>query len=86
MTRKIILFAALLFNALVAGAAFAIRIDYNPAGMSPTFYTEKMQHAIQVFTVPLPTVVILGALFTIVSTIVARRERPDFYLLIEPGD
>jgi uncharacterized membrane protein len=82
MTRKIILFAALLFNALVAGAAFAIWIDYNPAGMSPTFYTEKMQHAIQVFTVPLPTVVILGAFFTILSTIVARRERPGFYLLI----
>src|SRR5437660_4797082 len=50
--------------------------------MSPAFYTEKMQHAIQVFTVPLPTVVILGVLFTIVSTVIARRDRPEFYLLI----
>ena len=82
MTRKIVLFAALLFNALVAGAAFAIWIDYNPGGMSPSFYTEKMQHAIRVFTIPLPTVVILAAFFTIVSTFVARRERPGFYLLI----
>jgi uncharacterized membrane protein len=82
MIRRVVLFAALFFVALVAGAAFAIWIDYNPAGMSSAFYTEKMQHAIRVFTVPLPTVVILGVLFTIVSTFLARRERPDFYLLI----
>src|SRR6266700_4684479 len=82
MVRKLISFGSLFFVALVAGAAFAIWIDYNPTGMSPAFYTEKMQHAIRVFTVPLPTVVILGVLFTIVSTILARRERPEFYLLI----
>ena len=46
MIRGIVLFAALFFVALVAGAAFAIWIDYNPAGMSSAFYTEKMQHAI----------------------------------------
>lgn len=82
MARRIILFAALFFVGLVAGAAFAIWFDYDPAGMSPAFYAEKMQHAIRVFTVPLPTVVILGLLFTIVSTFLARRDRPDLYLLI----
>jgi len=82
MPRRIILFAALFFVALVAGAAFSIWIDYNPAGMSPAFYVEKMQHAIRVFTVPLPTVVILGVFFTIASAFLARREQPDFYLLI----
>jgi uncharacterized membrane protein len=81
MARRIVLFAALFFVALVAGAAFAIWIDYNPTGMSPAFYAEKMQHAIRVFTVPLPTIVILGVFFTIVSTFLARRERPEFYLL-----
>lgn len=82
MTRKISLFAALFFVALVAGAAFAIWIDYNPSGMSPTFYVEKMQHAIRVFTIPLPVVVVLGALFSIVSAFFARRDRPDFFLLV----
>jgi uncharacterized membrane protein len=82
MIRRIVLFAAVFFVALVAGAAFAIWIDYNPAGMSSAFYTEKMQHAIRVFTVPLPTVVILGVFFTLVSTFLARHERLDFYLLI----
>ena len=82
MARRIALFAALFFVALVAGAAFAIWIDYNPAGMSPTFYAEKMQHAIRVFTIPLPTVVVLGVLFTVASTFLARRDRPAFYLLL----
>ena len=82
MTRKLALFAALFFVALVAGASFAIWIDYNPTDMSPAFYVEKMQHAIRVFTIPLPVVVVLGAVFTAVSTFLARRDRPDFYLLL----
>lgn len=80
--RKFVLFAAVLFVALVAGAAFAIWFDYNPKGMSPAFYTEKMQHAIRIFTIPLPTVVILGVLFSATSAFLARAERPNFYLLI----
>jgi hypothetical protein len=60
MTRGIVLFTALFFTALVAGGAFVIWIDYNPTGMSATFYVEKMQHAIRVFTAPLPTIVILS--------------------------
>jgi len=82
MTRGIVLFAALFFTALVAGGAFVIWIDYNPAGMSATFYVEKMQHAIRVFTTPLPTIVILSVLSTAASAFLARRERPGFYLLV----
>lgn len=82
MARSIVLFAALFFTALVAGGAFVIWIDYNPAGMSATFYVEKMQHAIRVFTAPLPTIVILSVLATAASAFLARRERRGFYLLI----
>jgi uncharacterized membrane protein len=82
VAQRIVLFSALLFVALGAGAAFAVWLDYNPADMSPTFYVEKMQHAIRVFTVPLPTVVISGVFFTIVSTWLARRERLSLYLLL----
>jgi uncharacterized membrane protein len=82
MVRKIVLFLALFFVALTSGAAFVIWLDYNPSGMSPTFYAEKMQHAILVFTIPLNTVAILGALLTIALTFLARRDRFSFYLLI----
>lgn len=80
--RKFVLFVAVIFVALVAGAAFAIWFDYNPQGMSSAFYTEKMQHAIRTFTIPLPTIVVLGVLFTGISAFLARSERPHFYLLI----
>jgi hypothetical protein len=82
MLRKFVIFAALLFNGLVAGAAFAIWIDYNPTGMSPSFYAQKMQHAIRIFTVPLPTVVILAVLFAIASAVLARNDRSRFLLLV----
>jgi uncharacterized membrane protein len=82
MARRIVLFLALFFVALTSGAAFAIWLDTNPSGVSPIFYAEKMQHAIRVFTIPLNTVAILGVLFTIASTFLARRDRFSFYLLI----
>ncbi len=81
MARSVVLFFALLFTALVAGGAFAIWIEYNPSGMSAASYVNGMQHAIRVFTVPLPTTVILSLLFCAASTYLARRERPGFYLL-----
>jgi hypothetical protein len=82
MARSIVLFAALFFTALVAGGTFVIWIDYNPTGTSAAFYVEKMQHAIRVFSAPLPTIGILSVLFTAASAFLARRERPGFYLLV----
>jgi|SRR5215813_11939267 len=82
MVQKFAIFSAVLFNALVTGAAFAIWIDYNPTGMSPSFYTQKMQHAIRIFTIPLPTVVILAVVFTIASTVLARHDRSEFLALM----
>jgi uncharacterized membrane protein len=82
MARGIVLFLTLFFVALTSGAAFVIWLDTNPSGMSAAFYVEKMQHAIRVFTVPVNTVAILGVLFTITSTFLARRDRFTFYLLI----
>jgi hypothetical protein len=81
MLRKAVLFASLLFVALTAGAAYVVWFDYNPAGMSAAFYAEKMQHAIRVLTIPLPTVVVLGLVFTVIASFQARRDRATFSLL-----
>src|SRR5579863_5914570 len=81
MVQGLALFGALFFTGLTAGVAVAVWIDYRPDGMSPSFYTEKMQHAIQVFTLPLPMVVIAAVGFTLLSTFLARHERPAMYLL-----
>jgi uncharacterized membrane protein len=82
MTRSVVLFFALLFTALVAGGAFVIWIEYNPNGMSAASYVDGMQHAIRVFTIPLPATVIVSWLFCAASAFLARRERPGFYLLM----
>lgn len=45
--------------------------------------TRRVNHAYhRVFTVPLNTVAILGVLFTIASTFLARRDRLSLYILI----
>jgi hypothetical protein len=84
VARKIVLFLALFFVALTSGAAFAVWLDSSPSGLSPNFYAEKMQHAIRAFSIPLNTVAILGVIFTIASTFLARHDRSNFYLLGEP--
>jgi len=81
MAQKIVLFGSLLFVGLTAGAAYVVWFDYNPAGMSSTFYVQHMQHAIHALTIPLPTIVLLGLLFTAVAAFQARKEPTVLYLL-----
>lgn len=79
MARTIVLFASLLFVALASGGAFVVYLAYDPSGMSAAFYVETMQHAIRVL-LPLAVVLNLGLFFTIVSAVLARRDRLSFYL------
>lgn len=81
MIRKMVLFGSLLFVGLTAGAAYVIWFDYNPNAMSATFYAETMQHAIRVLTIPLPTIVVLGLLFTVTASLQARSDQAQFILL-----
>lgn len=81
MARKIALFGSLLFVGLTAGAAYVVWFVYNPDGMSSGLYVETMKHAIRVLTIPLPTVVVLGLIFTVVASFQARKDRTVFYLL-----
>ena len=81
MWRKIGLFGAVFFTGLVAGAAFIVWIEFNPAGLSAAYYTESMQHAIRDFTIPLPSMVGLSILCTGAMAIHARHARLSFYLL-----
>lgn len=81
MTRKIFLFAAVLFAGLIAGGQYLVWWDYNPAGNGATFYIEKLQYAIKVIGTPLFSVQILTAIFTIACAVLWRKERPMSYLL-----
>ena len=82
MTRRLILFGAILFAGLIAGGQYLVWWDYNPAGVSPAFYTEKIQFAIRVIGLPLFSVQITTAVLTLASTVLARRRRPALYFLL----
>jgi hypothetical protein len=82
MARRIVLFAALMFAALIVGGQYVVWWDYDPTGMSAAFFTEKMQHAIRVIGLPLFSVQCAAALLTMVSAFLARRDRPTFCLLL----
>ena len=82
MTRKLVLFGATLFAGLIAGWQYLVWWDYNPAGVSPAFYTEKIQFAIRVIGLPLFSVQITTAVLTVLSAVMNRGRRPGFYLLM----
>ena len=81
MGRQIIFFGSQLFVGLTAGAAYVVWFVYNPRGMSPAFYVQNMQHSIRTLTIPLPTIVVLGLLFTAVASFQARNDRAVFSVL-----
>jgi hypothetical protein len=76
------LFGSLLFVGLTAGAAYVIWFVYSPGGISSALYVENMQHAIRTLTIPLPTIVVLGLLFTAIASFQARNDRVVFSLLV----
>ena len=80
--QKVLFFAATLFAGLIAGGQYLVWWDYNPAGNSPDFYVEKLQYAIRVIGTPLFAVQIATAILTLASTLVVRRQRPAFFLLL----
>lgn len=85
MTQRILLFLAVFFAALGAGTSFVVWIDFKPMDMPAHFYVEKMQHAIRVFTIPLPLVLISAAIFSVLSSIFLRQYKTFSYLLLAAG-
>ena len=81
MTRRIFLFAAVLFAGLIAGGQYLVWWDYNPAGNAATFHVPKLQYAINVIGTPLFTVQILTAVCSIICAIFWRKTRPINYTL-----
>ena len=82
MLKKIIVFADILVIALVAGSVFGIWLGYNPAGLSAGAYLEQQQHAIRSLNFLMPALGLLGLLLTVAWAIIARSERPVFYMLV----
>ena len=47
MLRRFVHSLAVCGTAIIAGRQYVVSFDYNPSGTAASFYTEKMQYAIQ---------------------------------------
>jgi len=81
MARRIILLVNLVWVSLMVGGTFVVYLIYNPKGMSAAFYVETMQHGIRSL-LPLAVLMFFGLFFTVTSAVLARRDRPNLYLLV----
>jgi hypothetical protein len=53
MLRRFSHLLAVCCTGIITGGQYVVSFDYNPAGVTPSFYTEKMQYAIHHIGTPL---------------------------------
>lgn len=77
MIRRIIHFLAVCAAGLITGGQYVVSFDYNPAGTTASFYTEKIQYAIHHIGTPLFGLLIATTILCFLSAILyfsqARR-------------
>jgi hypothetical protein len=74
MMRKIIHFLAVCCTGIIAGGQYVVSFDYNPAGTTASFYTEKMQYAIHHIGTPLFGMLIASTILCFLSAALYLRD------------
>lgn len=82
MMRRIIHFLAVCAAGIITGGQYVVSFDYNPAGTSAPFYTEKMQFAIHHIGTPLFGMLIATTLLCILSAVLYFRAARRVSLLL----
>jgi len=85
MIQRIVHFIAICLAGIITGGQYVVSFDYCAAGMSASFYTEKMQYAIHHIGTPLFAMLISATLLTFISAILYRNDRRTCYLLAGAG-
>ncbi len=73
MMRKIIHFLAVCAAGIITGGQYVVSFDYNPAGTSASFYTEKIQYAIHNIGTPLFGMLIATTVLCFLSAVLYFR-------------
>ena len=69
MTRRIIHVLAICLTGIITGGQYVVSFDYNPAGVSASFYTEKVQYAIHHIGTPLFAMLIASTAMCFLSAV-----------------
>ena len=82
MMRKFIHFLAVCAAGIITGGQYVVSFDYNPAGTTASFYTEKMQYAIHHIGVPLFGMLIATTVLCFLSAALYFRAQRRVALLL----
>lgn len=85
MLRRIVHFAAICASGIITGGQYVVSFDYSTAGMTASFYTEKMQYAIHHIGTPLFGMLIATTLLNFASALLYRKDRRTCYILVASG-
>ena len=85
MLKRIVQFMAVCASGIITGGQYVVSFDYGTAGMTASFYTEKMQHAIHHIGTPLFGMLIATTILNFASAFLYRKDRRTCYILIASG-
>lgn len=82
MIRRIIHFLAICAAGLITGGQYVVSFDYNPAGVTASFYTQKMQYAIHHIGTPLFGMLIATTILCFLAAVLYFRSQRSVSLLL----
>jgi Domain of unknown function (DUF1772) len=85
MIQRIIHFLAVCFSGIITGGQYVVSFDYSTAGMTASFYTEKMQYAIHHIGTPLFAMLISATVLNFIAAALYRKDRRTCYILAAAG-
>lgn len=86
MLRRFIHALAVCCTGIITGGQYVVSFDYNPAGTTASFYTEKMQYAIHHIGTPLFAMLIASTILCFLSAgLYFRDSRSTSVLLAGAG-
>lgn len=82
MIRRFIHALAVCSTGIITGGQYVVSFDYDPAGMTASFYTEKMQYAIHHIGTPLFAMLIAATVLCFLAAILYRKDNRGTSLLL----
>ena len=82
MLRRFIHFLAVCCTGIITGGQYVVSFDYNPTGVTGSFYTEKMQYAIHHIGTPLFGMLIASTVLCFLSAALYFRDDRRTSLLL----
>src|SRR5437868_11423942 len=85
MFRRIVHIVAVCLAGIITGGQYVVSFDYRPAGVTASFYTEKIQYAIYHIGTPLFSMLIAATVVSFIAAFLYRNDRRTCCILAAAG-